>query len=185
DGRKIIGGTVQKKCVSCHHLPMTIWALTEAKEHGFTVDDKSLNRRRDQALAPHLRTPDLKPLVGNQDSRGDSKTVMNTIYLSIAAAAATKPDGQALDAMKRFAAHLIDMQEADGRWRASRTEYQPPVIDLDEVLTMQALLALATAHEKGHVDADKWATSRTRALEWLRQTKLRDQHNSLALNVPV
>ena len=24
DGRKIIGGTVQKKCVSCHHLPMTI-----------------------------------------------------------------------------------------------------------------------------------------------------------------
>ncbi len=185
DGRKIVGGTVQKKCVSCHHLPMTIWALTEAKEHGFSVDDKSLSRLRDQALAPHLRTPDLKPVVGNQDSRGDSKTVMNTIYLSTAVAAASKPDEQATGAMKKFAVHLLDMQEADGRWRASRTEYQPPVIDIDEVLTMQALLVLATAHERGYVDADKWATSRSRALAWLRKTQLQDQHQSLALNVLV
>ncbi len=185
DGRKIIGGTVQKHCVSCHHLPMTVWVNTEAKEHGFTVDDESLNRLRDLALAPHLRAPDLRPVVGNQDCRGDSKTVMNAIYLSMAVAPARVHDEQAVDAMKKFAAHLIEMQEADGSWYASKTEYQPPVIDISEVLTMQALLVLATAHDKGYVDAGQWATSRDRALEWLRKTKLSDRHQTLALNVLV
>src|SRR5262245_62205130 len=31
-----------KKCYECHHAPFTIWALNEAKKHGYAVDDKAL-----------------------------------------------------------------------------------------------------------------------------------------------
>src|SRR5262245_33449837 len=31
-----------RRCATCHHAPMAIWALNEAKRHGFTVDDKAL-----------------------------------------------------------------------------------------------------------------------------------------------
>jgi hypothetical protein len=27
-----------KKCYECHHAPFTIWALNEAKHHGYPVD---------------------------------------------------------------------------------------------------------------------------------------------------
>jgi hypothetical protein len=32
-----------KKCVTCHQVPFTIWALTEAKGRGFAVDAKKLD----------------------------------------------------------------------------------------------------------------------------------------------
>src|SRR5262249_18018623 len=32
----------ERKCSSCHHVPMTIWALNEAKGRGYAVDEKAL-----------------------------------------------------------------------------------------------------------------------------------------------
>src|SRR5262245_12543903 len=31
-----------KQCAECHHAPFTIWALTEGKKRGYTVDEKVL-----------------------------------------------------------------------------------------------------------------------------------------------
>ena len=31
-----------RKCASCHHAPMTIWALSEARSRGFAIDEKAL-----------------------------------------------------------------------------------------------------------------------------------------------
>ena len=54
DVRKTIGGGLkflaeeavawqaERKCSSCHHIPMTIWALNEAKRRGYVVDDKAV-----------------------------------------------------------------------------------------------------------------------------------------------
>ena len=33
----------ERKCASCHHAPMALWALHEAKKHGYTVDDKAVS----------------------------------------------------------------------------------------------------------------------------------------------
>ena len=56
-------------------------------------------------------------------------------------------------------------------WKANGK--MPPVEDITEVRTMQALLALAAAHDKGLAD-DSWTEARDRALTWLRKTKLSD-----------
>src|SRR5262245_38440112 len=31
----------ERKCASCHHGTMTVWALSEAKRQGYAVDDKA------------------------------------------------------------------------------------------------------------------------------------------------
>ena len=31
-----------KQCYECHHAPFTIWALNEAKNHGYSVDETVL-----------------------------------------------------------------------------------------------------------------------------------------------
>ena len=44
------------KCASCHHVPMSIWSLSEAKNRGFAVNDASLDQLRNWAL-PVVRQP--------------------------------------------------------------------------------------------------------------------------------
>jgi len=167
-------------CASCHHLPITIWCMTEAKNHGLAVDEKSLNYFREWSLDTYVKDPDLKPV--GQDKFGGSVLSLNTIYLSFAAAADPSPDEATRSALKKFAAHVIDKQEADGSWKAGRTGYEPPIGDVTDVLTMQALLVLATAQEKGQTD-DRWPQARDRALQWLSKNPSSDRHQSLALRV--
>src|SRR5262245_58082161 len=31
-----------RKCASCHHVPMGIWSLSEAKKRGYSVDEKAV-----------------------------------------------------------------------------------------------------------------------------------------------
>ena len=93
DGRPALVKGPQKNCGSCHHVPMAVWNLTEAKSRGFAVDDQSLEQLRDWALTPYLNDPDLKPV--GQDKSGGGQVSLNTIYLSLAAAAAPSPDDKA------------------------------------------------------------------------------------------
>jgi hypothetical protein len=72
------------KCASCHHVPMSIWSLTEAKNRGFAVDDKALDQLRTGALSSYANHPNLKPV--GQDGGGPGLS-LNTVYLSLAATA--------------------------------------------------------------------------------------------------
>ena len=72
----------KSKCASCHHVPMTMWSLSEAKNHGFSINDKSLEQLRDGAIPSYSDHPKLRPV--GQDGN-DAGASMNTIYLTQAA----------------------------------------------------------------------------------------------------
>ncbi len=78
-GRPILVKGTQAACASCHHVPMTVWCMTEAKNHGFAVNDKTLDEFRHWSLTPYLKNPDLQPFA--QDKFNGAKTSLNTIYL--------------------------------------------------------------------------------------------------------
>src|SRR5437870_11474383 len=47
-----------RKCAACHHVPMPLWALSEAQQHGYAIDKKfvadtteSLLGNKDKLLA--------------------------------------------------------------------------------------------------------------------------------------
>jgi hypothetical protein len=167
-------------CASCHHLPMTVWCETEAKNRGYAVDVQSRDYLRDISLSTYVKDPQLKPV--GQDKFGGSVLSLNTIYLSFMAASEQSPDESMRDAMKKFAAHIIEKQEADGSWKAGRTGYEAPIGDDTDVLTMQAILVLATAHERGLIGAE-WEKSRDRGLAWLAKNKPSDLNQPLALRI--
>jgi hypothetical protein len=175
-GHAVFVKGTQAACASCHHVPMTVRCMTEAKNHGFHVSDETVDDFRQWSLWPYLQDPNLTPF--NQDKFGKATTSLNTIYLSEALFAADTLDEQATEALKKFAAHLIARQEADGSWKSGRSGYEPPIGDSSEVLTMQALLVLSSADQRG-LAGDGWAGARDRALAWLRKNKPDDSNQAL------
>lgn len=181
-GRPILVPGKQAACASCHHVPMTVWCLTEAKKRGLVVKDKTLDRFRQWSLTPYLKDPALQPFA--QDKFGGAKTSLNTIYLSVSLFAAQALDEQATEALQKFAAHLLAKQEADGSWKSGRTGYEPPIGDNNEVLTMQAVLVLSSADQRG-LAPDGWTKGRDRALAWLQKTKPGDSNQALNLRTQI
>jgi hypothetical protein len=50
---------------------MTVWCLTEARNRGLKVNDKTLDRFREWSLKAYLKDPNLQPFV--QDKSGGAK----------------------------------------------------------------------------------------------------------------
>jgi hypothetical protein len=175
-GHAIFVKGTQAACASCHHVPMTVRCMTEAKNHGFKVNDDTVDDFRQWSLWPYLQDPDLTPF--NQDKFGKATTSLNTIYLSEALFPANTRDEQATEALKKFATHLIARQEADGSWKSGRSGYEPPIGDSSDVLTMQALLVLSSAAQRG-LAGDGWDAARDRALAWLRKNKPDESNQAL------
>jgi squalene cyclase len=98
--------------------------------------------------------------------------------------AAKTPDKQATEALTKFAAHLMAKQETDGSWKSGRTGYEPPIGDTSEILTMQALLVLSSAEQRG-LAGDGWSDARDRALAWLRKNKPGDSNQALTLQTQI
>ena len=65
--------------------------------------------------------------------------------------------------LKKMSALMLSQQAADGSWDMNKLR-APPIVDVNEVKTMQALLALAGAHDKGLIDEKAWISARDRAL---------------------
>lgn len=170
----------QHKCASCHHVPMSIWSLSEGKRHGFVVSDESLDKLRAGAVASYADHPKLRPV--GQDG-GEKSLSLNTVYLTQAATSAGKLDEAATEALKKFTVHLLDWQDADGSWKSSSN--LPPVGDFTEVRTMQVLLAIAAALDKGLVDTARWTAARDKALAWLGGHKFDDLNQTLNLQLLV
>jgi hypothetical protein len=156
-------------CASCHHVAMSIWAQTEARSRGFKINDKALDEMRDYTIH------DKRAVGGNEE--------FLSIYMNLASPAA-KLDDETAAWLKKMSALMLSQQAADGPWDMNKLR-APPILDVSEVKTMQALLALAGAHDKGLVDEKAWTSARDRALAWLGKNKFLDQNQSWNMRVLV
>lgn len=159
------------KCASCHHVAMSIWARSEARSRGFKINDKTLDEMRDYTI---------------HDKRAEGgNDVFLCIYMSLASAADAKLDDETAAWLKNKLALVLSKQAADGSWNMPSGLLVPPILDVGEVQTMQALLALATAYDKGLVDKKAWTSARDRALAWLGKNKFLDKNQSWNMRVLV
>jgi hypothetical protein len=169
----------EKKCASCHAVPLTLWSHYEARRHGFAIDEKAIGELRKKALGEYADHPTLKPA----GQEGAPKTLsVAPLYLSLAAAAAGPPDPETTKALDRFADHFFAVQNPDGSWgdpRGGPKATNSPVKDTNDVLTMYVLLALASREPAPAA----WPGSRDRALAWLQKAVPTDSNQSLVLRV--
>jgi hypothetical protein len=166
----------EKKCSTCHHGTMTVWALSEARRLGYDVTAEALadaakwtkDRLLDRIDLPRDKRP------------GWSMVSTPALYLSLMAVCVPKQDAVSADELKRIGGHLLRHQEADGSWAWSSAPPKnrpPPVFESDEVATLLGYLALGPKAEGRE--------AREKAAAWLAKAKPTDTTQAAALRLLV
>jgi hypothetical protein len=157
-----------RKCASCHHAPMMIWAVSEARDRGFKVDQAAL----DEVTAYTLNDPVASKMLPAATRPGDKAPSgpVNSLPSAYAALASAVVPAETLSpaaraSRRRLEAYLAEQQKPEGSWVHGGG--RPPMLESEEVITLMTLLALTAPGQDGESPA---AASRRKAAEWLKKT---------------
>jgi Squalene-hopene cyclase N-terminal domain len=171
----------ERKCATCHHGTMTLFAYSEAKLQGYAVKPETAAETFKWAKERWMERAD-KP----RDKRPGWKMV-STPLIYFALTAQFVPGQKAISAedLKRIAGHLLRHQEADGSWAWSSAPLKnrpPPFFESDEVATRLVTLALQPAATKAK-NKPAVRGSLAKAAAWLKKTKPADTTQAAALRL--
>lgn len=162
-----------RKCSSCHHVPMTIWTLNEAKQRGYSIDDKALAE-----LTAWVVAKDDPGKVNPKQAEWKQIQVNQTpLMLALGFEAGDLKDPATRDRLKAMLALVIADQDNDGAWRLAYT-WEPHGSTPDN-MTALALLALINASELDVAGK----TALAKGLKWLADQKLADTSQSDSLRL--
>jgi hypothetical protein len=171
----------KQQCASCHHIPVMVWALNEARNRGYRVNEKLLGEVTSWALSAdsHAQVfPDL-PL----DKKRTETDYLGPLLMALGVSVIKDRDAAVEHARQRLLAHAVDQQEKDGTWHAN-SGGRPPVHASRDVQTSWLLIALsdpAGAQRK----KDPWKAQREAAAGWLSRNASADSHQALAMRLLV
>ena len=151
----------ERKCASCHHVPLMIWVDREARQRGFKVDEPGLKEATDFLLAAENRSA-IIPKPGDPERAGNGYSLMALFTILSFRDVGQGPEPAAQEVMKVAAEHLVSKQQADGSWRPFLGN--PPFRNPEEVSTLLAAFGLVAEPRVG-IDA---APSATKMREWLK-----------------
>ncbi len=162
-----------KKCYECHHAPFTIWALNEAKNRGYSVDDKVLAEMTswvvgEDYLARLLpKRPEQKEIVFSE------APLLLALGLEAGDTKATQ------DGLKQMLASVVHDQNPDGSWK--RVKESRPILSSPDTLTTLALLALSAPNAPDLGEEGKAA--KQKGLQWLQAASPDDELQPAALRL--
>lgn len=166
-----------RKCATCHHAPMGIWALNEAKALGYSVDDKALAELSAWVVAkddPAKLYPKPSP-----QPTPRKEVFANQAPLLLALGVEAGDAKGMKDGLTKMLSAVIEGQGEDGAWRLQN--YWPPIGPSAEVLTTQALLALSAPNAPDLGEPGKAA--REKGLKWLEAAKPGDDPQATGLRL--
>lgn len=169
----------ERECATCHHGTMTIWALSEAKSHGYHIDDEALTETVKWTKERLLERIDLP-----RDTRpGWSMVNTSSLYLSMMAMHVPTQDAVSADELKRIGVHLLKHQESDGAWAWSSAPPKnrpPPFFESDEVATLLAYIVLGPRVPNDPKEKSEIRDARARGAAWLKATTPNDTTQATA-----
>ncbi len=173
-----------RKCAACHHVPMPLWALSEAERQGYSIDKKfvadtteSLLGSKDKLMASKIfpnpaDAPDPRP-----QGRGLN---MGLPFLAVAARSLpTLTEGQK-QSLKLIAEEIVKKQQPDGSWEFFATLRRPPINESQT--TDAAWIILALQGETGPDAPESQRAALSKASDWL-AAKRSDTHQDKVLKV--
>ncbi|HEY2840578.1 MAG TPA: hypothetical protein VGJ26_15585 [Pirellulales bacterium] len=173
-----------RKCASCHHAPMMVWAYGEAKRRGFKIDEEALATALDYTLAEDNRSGVFAKETMNPEF---GKLSFATVFManSLRAIELTKPEHIA--GADRLWKHLKEVQDPDGSWPPA-VAGRFPIFERGEVGTLLVALAATQPARPAATDAEP-AKLRAALLEpakkYLAGGERNRTHQSLALRLTV
>jgi squalene-hopene/tetraprenyl-beta-curcumene cyclase len=171
----------KQQCASCHHIPVMVWALGEARHRGYRVNEALLGDVTSWALAAenHAQVfPDL-PL----DKKRTETDYLGPLLLALGVGAIEDRDAAVEKARQRLVARAVSQQGKDGSWHAN-SGGRPPVHASRDVQTSWLLLALSDPAGAKETN-DPWKAQREAAAGWLSRNPAADSHQGLAMRLLV
>ena len=108
-----VGWIKERGCVSCHQIPLMLWSLSAARNHGYDVNTKALSRWQKWSVrVKNFVKPEQKESVVASEAMSANIDTMSALMLAIDPAEETEPWRQ------KFAEALIKNQRPDGSWKS-------------------------------------------------------------------
>jgi hypothetical protein len=171
-------------CAACHHLPMPLWALSEADRQGYAIDKKyladtfeSLLGSKDKLLASKIfPNPADKP-----DPRPQGRGMnMGLPFLAVAARSLPALNEGQKQSLRLIAEEIVKKQQADGSWEFFATLRRPPI---NESQTTDAAWIIMALEGEGPDAPKEQRESLKKAIAWLDAAKPSDLHQDKALKL--
>jgi hypothetical protein len=162
-------------CVSCHHASLVIWAMYEARQQGYAVEEPVLAElTKWVAESGPGRTGVARPAGVPKALNGQA------MWFALALGADPRPDAVVRKGLKLLWETVQSDQTANGSW-ASWPNTRPPLFgNSDENMTALATLAVLPAAASGDTAAE---AVRDKGVRWLAETKTDDDAQSLAMRL--
>jgi N-acyl-D-amino-acid deacylase len=126
------GSAKEKRCFTCHSQALPVFALAEAQNRGFKIDQEVLTSQVKHTVA-HLK----RGLKGYREGRGQGGRVMTAGYALWTLEAGDWDPDETTAAVSHY---LLEFQKDDKRWH--RESSRPPSAGSDFANTYLALRAL-------------------------------------------
>jgi hypothetical protein len=162
-----------KKCYECHHAPFTIWALNEAKNRGYPVDDKVLAELTSWVVGEDY----LARLIPKRTEQKEIVFHEAPLLLALGIEAGDTKTTQ--NGLKQMLASVVHDQGEDGSWK--RVNEARPILSSPDTLTTLALLALSAPNAPDLGEEGKAA--KQKGLQWLRAASPDDELQPIALRL--
>jgi hypothetical protein len=174
-----------RKCAACHHLPMPLWALSEAEQQGYAIDKKfladtieSLLGSKDKLLASRIFPNPVDTADPRPQGRGLN---MGLPMLAVAAQSLPSLKAGQKQSLQLIAEEIVKKQQADGSWEFFATLRRPPINESQT--TDAAWIIMALAGETGPGAPKSQRAALAKSIAWLEAAKPSDLHQDKALKV--
>ena len=174
-----------RKCAACHHVPMPLWALSEADRQGYAIDKKyltdtieSLLGSRDKLLASKIFPNPADPPDPRPQGRGLN---LGLPFLAVAAQSMISLEAGQKQSLKLIAEEIVKKQQPDGSWEFFATLRRPPINESQT--TDAAWIIMALQGETGPNAPESRRAALAKAIAWLDAAKPSDIHQDKALKV--
>jgi len=174
-----------RKCAACHHVPLPLWALSEAGRQGYTIDRKfvadtaeSLLGSRDRLMASRIFPNPADPPDPRPQGRGLN---MGLPFLAVAARSLPSLTEGQEQSLNRIAEEIVRKQQPDGSWEFFSTLRRPPINESQTTDAAWIILALRGETGPGAPPARRAALAK--AIAWLDAARPSDLHQDKVLRV--
>ena len=167
----------ERQCASCHHVPVMLWALGEARGAGFSVDETVAAEFTSWSLA----ADGAAKVVATEGTPSAAVYSLAAVYTTLGVSARPEADAATREGLGRMAAYIVSRQQEDGSWAGP--DGRPPLFDQPEVITMLSVLALSSPALRDDPAQPQYAAARDKALAWLSANAPGDGHQALVLRL--
>ncbi|HEV3003001.1 MAG TPA: prenyltransferase/squalene oxidase repeat-containing protein [Pirellulales bacterium] len=174
-----------RQCAACHHVPMPLWALSEAERQGYVIDRKFLADTTESLLgsSDKLMASKIFPNPADlPDPRPQGRGLnMGLPFLAIAAQSLSSLEEGQKQSLKLIAEEIVKKQQPDGSWEFFATLRRPPINESQT--TDAAWIIMALAGETVPDAPESQRTALAKAIAWIDAAQLSDIHQDKALKV--